>query len=109
LTIEFLQQAHSLKLDFSPRDGVNLLRYAIKRMSQDPNHPISRDQAWKEALVQCLGEDAVDLDDLAKRKKQSLGGDLPPLGLGDFFHDPNDPLHPDNVDDDDDDDDDDEE
>src|SRR5438552_720779 len=61
LTVEFLQQAHSLKLDFSPRDGVNLLRYAIKRMSQDPQHPVSRDEAWKEALVQCLGEDAVDL------------------------------------------------
>src|ERR1700751_3362276 len=32
LTVEFLQQAHALKLDFSPRDGINLLRYAIKRM-----------------------------------------------------------------------------
>src|SRR5947208_11531916 len=95
LTVEFLQQAHSLKLDFSPRDGVNLLRYAIKRMSQDPQHPVSRDQAWKEALVQGLGEDAVDLDSLAKRKKQSLGGEFTPMGLGDFFHDPDDPLHPD--------------
>src|ERR1043165_9576399 len=45
LTVEFLQQAHELKLDFSPRDGVNLLRYAIKRMSQDPQHPVGRDQA----------------------------------------------------------------
>ena len=27
LTVEFLQQAHALKLDFSPRDGINLLRY----------------------------------------------------------------------------------
>src|SRR3954468_14606098 len=109
LTVEFLQQAHSLKLDFSPRDGVNLLRYAIKRMAQDPQHPVSRDQAWKESLVQCLGEDAIDLDNMAKRKQQSLGGDLPPLGLGDFFHNPDDPLHPDNVDDDDEDDDDDDE
>src|SRR3954465_13281907 len=107
LTVEFLQAAHELKLDFSPRDGVNLLRYALKRMSQDPDHPLSRDKAWREALVQCLGEDAVDLDDLAKRKKQSLGGEFTPMGLGDFFHDPNDPLHPD-VDDDDDEDDDDE-
>ena len=36
LTVEFFQQAHELKLDFSPRDGINLLRYAIKRMAQDP-------------------------------------------------------------------------
>lgn len=106
LTVEFLQQAHALKLDFSPRDGVNLLRYAIKRMAADPQHPISRDQAWKEALVQCLGEDAVDLDTFAKQKKQSLGGEFTPMGLGDFFHDPSDPLHPDNLDDDDEEDDD---
>src|SRR5687768_12184203 len=31
LTVEFLQKAHELKLDFSPRDGINLLRFAIKR------------------------------------------------------------------------------
>jgi hypothetical protein len=104
LTVEFLQQAHALKLDFSPRDGVNLLRYAIKRMAADPDHPVNRDQVWKEALVQCLGDDAVDLDTFAKHKKQSLGGEFTPMGLGDFFHDPSDPLHPDNLDDDDDDD-----
>ena len=33
LTVEFLQKAHELKLDFSPRDGINLLRYALKRMA----------------------------------------------------------------------------
>src|SRR5205823_3063174 len=31
LTVDFLQRAHELELDFSPRDGINLLRYAIKR------------------------------------------------------------------------------
>src|SRR3954453_13197521 len=41
LTVEFLQQAHALKLDFSPRDGVNLLRYAIKRMASDPDPPLT--------------------------------------------------------------------
>jgi hypothetical protein len=95
ITVDFLQQAHGLKLDFSPRDGVNLLRYAIKRMAADKDHPVSRDQAWKEALAQCLGEDAADLQRLAKRKQQSLGGEFTPMGLGDFFHSPDDPLHPD--------------
>jgi len=99
MTVEFLQQAHTLKLDFSPRDGVNMLRYALKRMAQDPEHPVSRDAAWKEALTKCLGEDAVDLDNLAKRKKHSLGGEYTPMGLGDFFHNPEDPLHPDNLED----------
>ncbi len=95
LTVEFLQEAHGLKLDFSPRDGVNLLRYALKRIAQDPEHPLGRDKAWREALVQCLGEDALDLQSASRRKNQALGGDSLPMGLGDFFHDPDDDLHPD--------------
>src|SRR5215831_4404649 len=66
LTVEFLQQAHELKLDFSPRDGINLLRFAIKRMSQDPEHPLSQDEAWREALLCVLGEEAADLEELAR-------------------------------------------
>src|SRR3954470_20403360 len=49
LTVDFLQKAHALKLDFSPRDGINLLRFAIKRMAQDPTHPMGQDKAWQEA------------------------------------------------------------
>src|SRR6266446_1756896 len=71
LTVEFLQQAHELKLDFSTRDGINMLRYAIKRMMQDPKHPMSKDQAWREALYRCLGEEALDLQALAERRKQT--------------------------------------
>ncbi|GAA4457209.1 AAA family ATPase [Novipirellula rosea] len=103
MTVEFLQHSHELKLDFSPRDGINLLRFAIKRMMQDKNHPISADEAWQEALEKCLGEEAVDLESLAQRRKRTLGGDAVPLGLADLFFDPDDPLHPDREDDDDDD------
>jgi len=95
LTVEFLQQAHKLKLDFSPRDGINILRYAIKRMAQDPAHPLGRDVAWREALACVLGDEAADLDDLARRKRRHLGGQHAPLGLGDLFFNPDDPLHPD--------------
>jgi MoxR-like ATPase len=100
LTVEFLQQAHALKLDFSPRDGITLLRFAIKRMAQDPRHPLSRDEAWHEALVCVLGEDASDLEDLARRKRRALGGQHAPMGLGDLFFSPDDPLHPDMEDED---------
>jgi MoxR-like ATPase len=106
LTVEFLQQAHALKLDFSPRDGITLLRFAIKRMAQDPGHPLSRDEAWHEALICVLGDEAADLDDLARRKRRALGGQHAPMGLGDIFFDPGDPLHPDADDDDEDEDDD---
>lgn len=95
LTVEFLQQAHELKLDFSTRDGINVLRYALKRVAMDPRHPLGKDAAWREALCACLGEDALDLHSLAQRKQSSLGGNAVPMGLGDFFFDPSNPLHPD--------------
>ena len=100
LTVEFLQRAHDLNLDFSPRDGINLLRYAMKRLRQDPQHPVTKDAAWRESLEACLGDDALDLDALAERKARTLGGNAVPLGLGDFFFDPDDPLHPDQDDED---------
>lgn len=103
LTVEFLQQAHDLKLDFSTRDGINVLRYTIKRLASDPDHPLAKDAAWREALEKCLGDDALDLQSLAERKSQTLGGGAVPMGLGDFFFDPNDPMHPDADDEEDDD------
>src|SRR5208282_1758721 len=95
LTVEFLQQAHKLKLDFSPRDGINLLRFAIKRMAQDPAHPLGRDAAWREALFCVLGEDAAALGKLPRPKRSAMGAKPAPLGLGDFFFPPDDPLPPD--------------
>ncbi len=104
LTVEFLQESHELKLDFSTRDGINTLRYALKRLQQNPDHPLGKDHAWAESLQSCLGDDALDLKSLAERKSQTLGGNAVPLGLGDFFFSPDDPLHPDYDDEDDDDD-----
>lgn len=95
MTVDFLQNAHSLRLDFSARDGINVLRYAIKRLAQaGSSHPLSRDQAWREAVAACLGDEALDLSTLAQRKQQALGGNTLPMGLDDFFFDPDDPLRP---------------
>lgn len=101
LTVDFLQQSHELNLDFSTRDGINVLRYAMKRLIQDAKHPVGKDKIWGEALAACLGEDAVDLERLSRRKRQTLGGEATPMGLGDFFFDPEDPLHPDAEEEDD--------
>ncbi|WP_437190939.1 AAA family ATPase [Planctomicrobium sp. SH527] len=95
LTVEFLQQSHELKLDFSTRDGINVLRYALKQLAIDPEHPLSKDEAWLNSLEKCLGQDALDLQSLAEKKRSSLGGNAIPMGLGDFFFDPSHPLHPD--------------
>ena len=101
LTVDFLQQSHSLKLDFSTRDGINVLRLALKRAVQDKDHPLSKDVLWLEALKSCLGDDALDLESLSEKRTQSLGGNMMPMGLGDFFFSPDSPLHPDREDDDD--------
>jgi MoxR-like ATPase len=99
MTVDFLQRAHGLALDFSPRDGVHVLQYAIKRRAQDPQHPLSRDDAWREAVLRVLGEEALELETLAEKRKRAQGMERAPLGLGDFFFDPDDPLHPDRDDD----------
>ena len=101
LTVEFLQEAHELKLDFSTRDGMNVLRYALKRIAQDPDHPLSKDDAWQDALKNCLGDEALDLRSLAQKENETLGGNIVPMGLGDFLFSPDDPLHPDYDDEDD--------
>jgi MoxR-like ATPase len=95
LTVDFLQKAHQLDLLFSVRDGIHIVQYALKRMAQDPTHPLARDAAWREALTKVLGEEALDLDGLAKRRSHALGGQGLPKGLGDFFFDEDSPLHPD--------------
>ena len=95
LTVDFLQKAHQLDLLFSVRDGIHIVQYALKRMAQDPKHPLARDAAWREALTKVLGEEALDLDGLAKRRSHALGGQGLPKGLGDFFFDEDSPLHPD--------------
>jgi MoxR-like ATPase len=95
LTVNFLQEAHQLNLDFSVRDGLHLLQYALKRLAQDPAHPLSKDDAWRDALVQVLGEEALDLQGFARRRKRALTNQSLPRGLGDFFFEGDDPLHPD--------------
>lgn len=94
LTVDFLQEAHQLNLEFSVRDGIHLLQYTLKRLAQDPAHPLSRDRVWQEALVNVLGEEALDLEGMSRRRKRALGDQPLPQGLGDFFFEGDDPLHP---------------
>ena len=47
----------------------------------------------------------LDLDSLAERKARQLGSNAVPMGLGDFFFSPDDPLNPDYDEDEEDDDD----
>lgn len=67
----------------------------MKRIKQDEEHPLATDVAWREALEKCLGEEALDLHSLAEQRQRTLGGQILPMGFGDFFFAPEDPLHPD--------------
>mgnify|MGYP001262604961 CR=1 FL=1 len=94
ITVDFLQRAHELDLEFSPRDGIHIVRYALKRMAQEEGHPLSQDAAWEEALERVLGEESLDLERLARERQRALGGESPKMGLEDFFFEEDDPLHP---------------
>jgi MoxR-like ATPase len=95
MTVNFLQKSHQLELEFSPRDGLHILQYAMKRLIQDKDHPIAKDTIWKESIQKVLGDDALDLDEMAEKKNRALGQTQLPQGLGDFFFDEDSPIHPD--------------
>ena len=95
MTTDFLQKSHQLNLDFSPRDGIHILQYAVKRIAQEKDNPIAKDIIWQEAISKVLGEEALDLDELATRNQRALGEERLPMGLGDFFFNDDSPLHPD--------------
>ena len=94
LTVDFLQRAHDLDLNFSPRDGINIVRYTLKRLSQQKEHPLATDAAWYEALNRVLGAQASDLDRLAEQRRQALGDRPASMGLENFFFGDEDPLNP---------------
>ena len=71
------------------------MQYALKRLSQETEHPLSKDEVWQEAISKVLGDDALDLDSLAARNQRSLQDERMPMGLGDFFFNDDNPLHPD--------------
>ena len=80
LTVEFLQQSHALKLDFSTRDGINVLRYALKQLAANADHPVAKDAVWLDSLVKCLGEEAADLQGAAGPPAAVVGRERHPDG-----------------------------
>lgn len=56
---EFLQESHRHRLDYSTRDGINIMRFAIK-LNARMGLPL--DSAFHRAIVQILGEGAEDFE-----------------------------------------------
>jgi hypothetical protein len=92
MCVDYLQQAHRLDLPYSIRDGLNAMRYTLKLKETD--RAASTEALFKQALVQILGEEALDLEKLAARRKLS-GEHLPAMDLGDFFFGNDQKLNPD--------------
>jgi MoxR-like ATPase len=92
MCVDFLQQAHSLDLPYSIRDGINAIRYTLKRKKGEPHRETG--ELFHQALRQILGEESLDMDALAAKRTAS-GEHIPNMNLGDFFFPENDPLNPD--------------
>lgn len=92
MCVDFLQKAHELDLPYSIRDGINAIRYTLKRRVMDPSANV--EDLLSNAIAQILGEEALDLDALAAKRRMS-GQHLPDMNLGDYFFPDDDPLNPD--------------
>jgi hypothetical protein len=93
ICVGYLQKAHGLDLPYSIRDGLIAIRYSqrLETIMHD-----SWQQCFNRSLVQILGEESLDLDILA-RKKKAEGDNFQKMQMGDFFFDEDDPLNPDRL------------
>jgi hypothetical protein len=92
MCVDYLQKAHGLDLSFSVRDGINIIRYALKL--KESGNGADAAELFNKAVAQILGEDALDIDKLAQTRKRQ-GGDIPSMNLGDFFFSDDEDLNPD--------------
>lgn len=91
ICVGFLQQAHGFDLPYSIRDGLNAVRFSSKLHELRPG---TWDALFRQAIRQILGEEALDLEAIAEKRRRD-GLDLPNMQLGDFFFDEDNPLNPD--------------
>jgi Cdc6-like AAA superfamily ATPase len=62
ITVNFLQEAHGHNLDYSTRDGINIMRYALKL---EHARGTKREDAFHQAVKQILGEGAENFEQRA--------------------------------------------
>jgi hypothetical protein len=107
ICVDFLQRAHGLDLPYSVRDGINAIRYTLKKKESfgkpsNASQDAPKDRAtvldtatlFSDSIRQILGEEALDLEALAAKRRLS-GEHLPNMNLGNFFFPDQDDLNPD--------------
>jgi MoxR-like ATPase len=92
MCVAYLQQAHGLDLPYSVRDGINAIRYTLKKKQSGESGDAGT--LFSGSIRQILGEEALDLETLAAKRKLS-GEHLPNMSLGDYFFPDDDDLNPD--------------
>lgn len=58
--VDFLQRAHQANENYTIRDGINIARYAAKRMSSLKGNPVDQDSILREAISMTLGDEAMN-------------------------------------------------
>lgn len=80
LTVDFLQNAHAHDTHFSSRDGINIIRYALKL---ERSHDMTIEQAFDRSVRQILGDDAFDFG--KNRMRGSVPIDTNFVDIQNFF------------------------
>ncbi len=91
ICVGFLQKAHTLDLPYSIRDGINAIRYSQRLRTI---YKGDWQEHFNKAVVQIFGEEALNLEELAKKQQQNRDM-YPDMQMGDFFFDEDDPVNPD--------------
>ena len=92
MCVDYLQQAHDLDLPYSVRDGINAIRYTLKKKKNGADEDTGT--LFTDSIRQILGDEALDLEALAAKRKLS-GEHLPNMSLGDYFFPDDEDLNPD--------------
>jgi len=94
MAVTFLQQAHTVDLPYSIRDGINAIRFTLKQQKMNPT--IEQDSLFEKALVSVLG---ANLFEQLEKPDNSPLIEPAEMSLGDFFFDEDDDdLNPDDLD-----------
>jgi MoxR-like ATPase len=57
--INFLQRAHGRNENYTIRDGINIARYAAKRLSSFKGNNVDKESLLRQAVVMTLGDEAL--------------------------------------------------
>lgn len=57
--ISFLQKAHARNENYTVRDGINIARYAAKRVKALSHHKIDKENLMRQAVIMTLGDSAL--------------------------------------------------